>query len=296
MNITESKYNFDKTSNYESKQLILRPVLPRDHWPRSVPDGADVTRIAVLDLETTGIDPRRHAAIEIAVAILAVDGGGEIVAIERGGSALINPGFAVSNEIEKLTGITNEMLNGKGIDTAKITEFLDVDLLVSFNAGFDRPHLENLLPHLPAMPWACAMVDINWRSLGFEPGPQGYLLAQCGYYNASIHRAMSDVQSLITLLNHTHSDGETITSKLLSAARAPAYRFEARNAYFGKHHLIERRYRWSGKNKVWHKYVLHENFRAEYRWYLKAIGKRPAITLLPPQARHLPEWKWRAAR
>lgn len=58
----------------------------------------------VLDLETTGLDPKYDSIIEVA-AIQIHDG--EIVQTFQ---SLINPGFEIGDFITDLTGITNEML------------------------------------------------------------------------------------------------------------------------------------------------------------------------------------------
>lgn len=276
---------------------ILRPVHPRDHWRREVPTGTEVTRLAVLDLETTGICPSRYRAIEFAVAMLCIDTNGRIVAIEGGGGTLIDPGHAICAEIEKLTGISDDMLVGQTIDAEYTAAFLSqADFVCSFNANFDRAHLEVLLPGLPPIDWCCAMADLKWRDLGFEPGPQGWLLAQAGHFNPSVHRAASDVQSLCTLLAHELDDGTTIAGRLLDAARAPAWRFEAKNApYSAKDDLRELRYAWSSRHKRWHKHVRADEYERDLAIYRAKVGGEPAIVELPPSQRYRPDWTWRPA-
>lgn len=276
---------------------ILQPVHDRDHWPRVIQDGQSVTRLAVIDLETTGLDPRRHKAIEFSMVMLALDESGHIAAIEGGGSGLVDPGYPITPEIEALTGITSAMVAGKRINEPRAMAFLQrADYLCSFNAGFDRPHLERLLPAIPQLPWCCAMKDIDWRAIGFEPGPQAWLLAQAGYFNSAIHRAESDVQSLCTLLDHTLNDGETVMAKLLRTAREPAWRFEAKHAPFRfKEDLKEWRYSYSSRHKLWHKHVRRSDFRFEYARYRKHLGQRPAVVPLQACDRYRTEWDWRPA-
>jgi DNA polymerase-3 subunit epsilon len=276
---------------------ILRPVHGRDHWPREVPPGVSINRIAVLDLETSGICARRHKAIEFAVAMLAVDDAGKVVAVEGGGSTLIDPGYALGQDIEQLTGITNAMVRGNCIDAEYTIAFLSrADFVLSFNASFDRAHLERLLPTMPLLPWACALRDVDWRSAGFEPGPQAWLLAQAGFFNPQIHRAASDVQSLCTLLDHKLSDGSTIIGKLLDTARQPAWRLEAKLAPYGlKDDLKAMGYSWSSENRIWHKHVRNPDFQREYENYIALIGSAPAVVELPATARYRPNWTWRPA-
>jgi hypothetical protein len=88
------------------------------------------------------------------------------------------------------------------------------------------------------MQWGCAMKDVSWRQLGFEPGPQNYLLQQCGYYPPAAHRAEADVLSLCQMLDHVCDDGQSVMAKLLCAMAAPAWRFEATRAQYDKRHLF----------------------------------------------------------
>lgn len=279
----------------EDHVRVLRPVHRRDYWPRVVPPGTEVTRLVVLDLETTGICPTRYRAIEFAAAMLCIGPDGRIVAIEGGGSALIDPGHPISREIEQLTGISDDMLAGQGIDAEKTAAFLARgDYVCSYNAQFDRAHLEVLLPDLPPLNWCCAMTDVKWRDLGFETGPQGWLLAQTGHFNPSVHRAASDVQSLCTLLSYELNDGDTIAGRLIEAARAPAWRFEAKCAPFAsKDELRELRYTWSARHKRWHKHVRDEDYRRDLALYRAKIGGEPAIVELPATDRYRPDWTWR---
>lgn len=298
MNIQEGRPPGERRDVAPTDEVrILRPVEGRDHWPRQAPAALPIKRVAVLDTETTGIDPLRHTVIELCIAMCCVDAAGRIVAIEQVASVFNDPGVPLTPEVAALTGITNEMIAGEGFNHEQvIAHLLTADYVVSYNAAFDRAHLEQLLPDLPALPWACAMNDIPYRELGFEPGPQGYLLAQCGRYNPNVHRAIADVQSLVNLLAHEHSDGETLMAKLLRAADEPAWRLEATDApYRFKGDLKEWLYAFSGKHKLWHKHVRPSDFRAEYARYRQLIGQRPSVVPLPASERYRADWTWKPA-
>lgn len=213
---------------------ILHPAKDKADWPRIEEEeerARDLRRICVLDTETTGLDPARHTVIEICAAILQIDAAGRIAGIYSIGSAMQDPGHPLPETIAELTGLDDATLKGRGVDREKLTEFIgSCEGVIAFNAAFDRPYVENLLPDLPRMPWGCAMKDVLWRRLAFEPGPQNYLLMQSGYYPPLAHRAREDVLSLVQLLSHQCTDGETVMAKLLAAMAAPAWRFEATRA------------------------------------------------------------------
>ncbi len=88
----------------------------------------------VIDLETTGLDPRLDSIIEIA-AIRVV--GGEIVSQYQ---TLINPGIEISNFIASLTGITSDMLSGAPAIADALPEFIDYvgqSTVIGHNVNFD---------------------------------------------------------------------------------------------------------------------------------------------------------------
>jgi DNA polymerase-3 subunit epsilon len=225
------------------------------------------------------------------------DAAGRIAGIERTGSGVIDPGHPLSPEIIALTGLTDEMVAGKAVNREQLAAFIAAsEGVVAFNAAFDRPFVDALLPDLPPMPWGCAMADVSWRKLGFEPGPQGYLLMQAGKFAPRAHRAMDDIFALAELLDHVCGDGETVMAKVLAAMDAKAWRVEATSAPYQKRDLLrERRYRfrpeWRGGG-VWHKHVRPDELEAELAWYREAIGKEPSLVELSATERYRADSTW----
>lgn len=287
----------DAGSQPQEEHRILTRVRRREDWAKTVEGDQPLRRITVLDTETTGLDWRRHSIIEIAVARVLVDAAGSIIGIERTGSSLIDPGHPLSREISELTGLTDEMVAGKFINGEQLAAFLaDGEAVVAFNAAFDRPFVDALLPDLPPMPWGCAMADVPWRRLGFEPGPQGYLLMQAGKFAPRAHRAMDDVLALLELLEHVCGDGETVMAKVLAAIDDKAWRIEATSAPYQKRDLLwERRYRFRKEMRgggVWHKQVRPGELEAELAWYRETIGKAPSLVELPATERYRADSTW----
>jgi DNA polymerase-3 subunit epsilon len=212
-------------------------------------------------------------------------------------SVVIDPGHPLSPEIIVLTGLTDEMVAGKAVNREQLAAFIAAsEAVVAFNAALDRPFVDALLPDLPPMPWGCAMADVPWRKLGFEPGPQGYLLMQAGKFAPRTHRAMDDVFALAELLDHTFEDGETVMAKVLAAIAAKAWRVEATSAPYRKRDLLrERRYRfgpeWRGGG-VWHKHVRQDELAAELAWYREAIDKEPSLVELSATERYRADSTW----
>lgn len=213
----------DAGSQPQEQHCILTPVRGREDWAKIVEGDQPLRRITVLDTETTGLDWRRHQIIEIAVARVLVDAAGRIASIERTGSSVIDPGHPLSPEISELTGLSDAMVSGKAINGEQLAAFLAAsEAVVAFNAAFDRSFVDALLPDLPPMKWGCAMTDVPWRKMGFEPGPQGYLLMQSGKFAPRAHRAMDDVLALVELLDHAcHRSSEGDRVMLFGTEAAP---------------------------------------------------------------------------
>lgn len=281
------------------ERRTLQPVRGRDDWPRSGPEGETVRRIAIVDCETTGLAVERYTIIELCMGIVQVNDNGRIVAVEVVRSGLIDPGHPLTTEIVELTGLTDDDLAKRSIDAEQVAAILaSCDGAIAYNAGFDRPFVEKMIGRHVPVAWGCAMADVPWRKLGFEPGPQGYLLNQAGRFMPSAHRAKDDVLALIQLLDHVCDDGETVMAKTLAAMEAPAWRFEAQGAPYGyKDDLRDQRYRWAwGRlHDLWHKHVRCESYEAELDWYLSTIGKEPVIVPLPASERYRFHTAWTPA-
>ena len=99
---------------------VLRRLVPIRHFERS-PQGP-VIRVLVLDTETTGLDHSRDKIIELAMLRVDVDSTtglpvGEVVVYD----ALEDPGMSISKEIQAITGISSEMVQGRHLDEARRT-------------------------------------------------------------------------------------------------------------------------------------------------------------------------------
>ena len=272
----------------------IHPVRRREDWPKAGPAHRGLKRYAVLDTETSGLDPTRHCVVEICVAKIVVDGDGRIVALESIRTGLQDPGQPLSRAVREVTGLSDADLAGQSISRAALAEFLqDTEGCIAFNSTFDRAMVEHLLPDVRGVAWGCAMVDVDWRGLGFQPGAQNYLLMQAGFHNPAAHRARDDVLSLIQLLAHPCGDGETVLGKVIASMAAPSWRFEATGApYHLRDRLADQRYRWSAKNKVWHKLVRQADVREEYRWYRANFTQRPSIVPVTATDRFRADYTW----
>lgn len=277
----------------DDQTRVLHRITPLQQWQAPTNAGPPLRKIAVIDLETDGVDPQYHEILEIAVAMIVIDRQGRILEVEGINCGLQQPSRPIEPQIERITGITDAMLAGKRLAPKKIAEHLQAaDACLAFNVAFDRQHLEMLVPEVSEMPWICAMADVDWHALGFDGRAQGHLLMQAGLFNPIAHRAADDVASLINLLAHECCDGQTVMAHALEGAKAPSWRFEASDL---PHRLQKDAYRRGYRRcyrGVYHKLVREPDHEAEVAWYRELVGRDPTIVPVNWVQRYRADWTW----
>lgn len=246
---------------------ILRSLPPLDLLPLPVAEGR-LRTAAILDTETTSLDPATGSIIELAICPVTFDRRGRIVAIGAVNDWLEDPGHPLPPEIVRLTGLYDHDLAGQRIDDAKVIDLLSsADLIVAHNARFDAAWIERRYPDLAGKAWCCSLTDIDWRGFGYEGRQLGALLGEvAGFFNAR-HRADADVAALVALLAAMLPSGRTACSEMILASQRPAIRVTADGAPFEvKDRLKERGYRWDQKIRRWWKEVTINSADEERAW------------------------------
>ena len=98
-----------------------------------------MTHFVVFDLETTGLDPKSDAIIEI--ALIKCDENFKIVDEY---TTLVNPGMPIPEDAQAITGITNEEVIKAPYFSdlrEKVRDFIGNSVLVAHNADFDTAFL-----------------------------------------------------------------------------------------------------------------------------------------------------------
>ena len=272
----------DKLSAHPDFKVKRRLVPVLDFGPAS---GGPTKRVLILDTETTGLD--WHAENIIELAMLAVD-----VDLQTGlpvGAVEVyedfeDPGRPIPAEIVKLTGITNQDVEGQKLNEDKIKEMVQgADLIVAHNAGFDRPFVENRLEVFEHKAWAFSFAGINWKAQGLGSAKLEFLCSELGWFYDA-HRAQVDCHALLRVLSsplkaQPDDMPSTGLQQLFKAAEQARTVVKAFGSPFEtKDKLKARGYRWDAEAKVWFTAVKSaEALEAEGEWLKSQVyGGRAA--------------------
>jgi len=267
---------------------VLRRLKPCLNWPGATSATTPVTRVALLDTETTGLDPTKDQIIELAIVLVDVDNAtGLPVGPVQVYDGLEDPGRPIPQEVVAITGIHDADVQGQHLDEARVAELMQgVDLVIAHNAGFDRPFVENRLPYFSQFAWACSFADLDWKAQGRGSAKLESLAQALGlFYDA--HRAEMDCHALLTVLAAplpaSAGTAGTGLAHLLQAARQPSYKLSATNAPFeSKDKLKARGYRWNADQRVWQTRLSDPAaLQEECTWLKEAVyNQRSAVVQL----------------
>ena len=196
------------------------------------------TRLAVLDSETTGLDPcQGHVIVE--VACVNLDGG----EIGETWSTLVAPGRPIPPDAAAVHGITDAMVRDApqpGDVAAELHRRCAGRAMVFHNAAFDLPYLLALMRKTGQPPLLYAVIDTLGLARGLPDAGSnslGALATRFGLPVERTHRALGDALTTARLLgvlasrwqerHEVHSIAE------LAAASQDALRLAGRRALRG---------------------------------------------------------------
>lgn len=175
----------------------------------------------LFDIETTGVNRAKDRITEIGAIKVQND------CIIDEFSMLVNPGkdedgnqIFISSRITELTGITNEMVKDKKVESEAIKEFVewlgDVKILAGQNViKFDIPFVKAAAKRADvklecdkAMDTLVYAKRLKLKERGLVENLQQPTLAKYYGFSYNAHRALDDVKACYKILNFIKKDGE----------------------------------------------------------------------------------------
>lgn len=152
-----------------------------------------LNRYVVIDLETTGLDPQHDYITEFGAALVE---NSEIVDTFQ---QLVKPKKRIPENVQELTGITNEMVaDAPSINLAlpKFLQFIGNDVLVGHNIKFDSQFISAACQRfkLPYKNKVCDTLELSQQVFPkLEDHKLRTLCKRLNVTNNNAHRALSDV-------------------------------------------------------------------------------------------------------
>lgn len=207
--------------------------------------------IAILDTETTGVDPKQDDCIEVAVVMYSL----RHKAIVSSCSWLIAPkdedGW--TNAAEHVNHIPTALVLDEGYspdvawrEVSKAVEHCDA--ILAHNADFDRQFVPSWFP--PDIPWIDTCFGVDWP-MQTKPGSNLISLAlEHGIAVVDPHRALSDCMLLARLLTRCEELGHNVDTILARGLR-PTAMFQAIVTFDNKDKAKEVGFHWEASTKRW---------------------------------------------
>ena len=160
-----------------------------------------INTFVALDIETTGLNPAEDKIIEIGMAKIS---DGEIV---DSYSTLVNPGIRISERITMITGITDDMVEGKPAIISDIVDFTKDMPILGHNVIFDYSFIKKAAVN-SGLDFKKSGIDTLKLSRRLLPEvPHKTLEYLCGYFGidaGNSHRAYDDALSAMKLYEKLH--------------------------------------------------------------------------------------------
>lgn len=258
-----------KTNGYR----VTHPFEPRTTYSDSPPPDK-LLKAAVLDTETTGLNPATDKIIELGIVVFEYcPETGQAYRVLETFNELEDPGMPIPPESTKVNSITDAMVLGKRIDDAAVQALMsDVSIVIAHKAIFDRGFVEARLPLFAKKAWACSLTQVPWKSEGMGSAGLEFLAYRHGFHFGG-HRASVDCHATLEVLQRDLPEsGVKAMKALLANARINELKVSALNSPFdSKDKLKARSYRWEPERKTWSVLLPQANLPQEVEWLRENI-------------------------
>jgi DNA polymerase III subunit epsilon len=219
----------------------------------SYEDVGSAVRVLVLDTETSGISADTHDVIEIAVCLLDTVTAQPI-------STYADVIYGTENAAAHINRIPTALLS-HGLPSERVwTNIASMieraDCILAHNAPFDRRFVEKNLDSI-SIPWIDSQRQIDWPETGDNQKLATVAIAH-GVPIIGAHRALTDVDILVRLLQRVHERGVDLT-KLLMSSMTPKPLFAALVSYAEKDLAKTASFSWNADAKRWERRMSAED-------------------------------------
>ena len=264
--------------NQSDWKLIRKLNLPKQY---NEPSTGEIKKGVVLDVEATGLSIGHDDVIQLALLPFEYEvPSGKILSIkkEEAFDGLREPRIPISIEASLITGITNEMVMNKKIESKDVENIINnTDLIIAHNASYDRPMVEQHWNCFKNVSWACTFKSIDWLQEGFSSAKLELLGVNFGWFYEG-HDAFNDCEACLALLSETLPNRDsTVFSAVREYASNPTFLIKAIDAPYNKRNLLRRKgYKWRPADqlngKVW--WTETKNYEDEVKWLHEEIYNR----------------------
>ncbi|MCL5780884.1 MAG: exonuclease domain-containing protein [Firmicutes bacterium] len=176
---------------------------------------SNIGMAAIVDVETTGLDPEEDEIIELSIILFTFNRDtGEIREIVDEYTGLNEPSVPIKRGATKVNGLKMDDVEGEYLDDDKIISIIGrAEFIVAHNAKFDLGFIGYKAAY--TKPWFCSMNGIAWRRKGFASKALQNLLKDHGINVDKKHRAGDDVKATLALLSQRNQKGQPYFYELI---------------------------------------------------------------------------------
>ncbi|QSO46344.1 exonuclease domain-containing protein [Alicyclobacillus mengziensis] len=185
---------------------------------------------AFIDVETTGLSPYNDEIVQLSVVRFRFcRETGEILETEANYTGFNEPTRGIPAGATQVHGISDKDVLGHRLDTVLIESVVQpAEFMIAHNAPFDRAFLISQFAWALEKPWKCSMRHVDWQARGHRSRSLQKLLLAHGITVARAHRADSDVDAALQLLNCDAGNGlryfyEVMLHRPLVRPKAPIH-------------------------------------------------------------------------
>ena len=274
----ELKEIINTNVNQSDWKLIRKLNLPKQY---NEPSTGEIKKGVVLDVEATGLSIGHDDVIQLALLPFEYEvPSGKILSIkkEEAFDGLREPRIPISTEASLITGITNEIVINKKIQSKDVENIINnTDLIIAHNASYDRPMVEQHWNCFKNVSWACTFKSIDWLQEGFSSAKLELLGVNFGWFYEG-HDAFNDCEACLALLSETLPNRDsTVFSAVREYASNPTFLIKEIDAPYNKRNIFRRKgYKWRPADqlngKVW--WTETKNYEEEVKWLHEEIYNR----------------------